>query len=206
MSAISTNAYAEMIPVPRIALRFPVELPVPDGFVVDRVETWPRTEGELEYVGGRLLYMPPSADRQQDTSADVVTVLGTWRKQHPGFTVAGNEAGMILGGEARGADAAVWRKEDVGAHQGRYRPVPPILAVEVQGELEDEATLRAKAAWYLDRGVELVWLLFPSQRRIVVITRVAGRNFALGERLPEHPSLPGLTPTVDELFDQIIGG
>lgn len=187
-------------------MRFPLELPIPDGFAADRPETWPLVEGQLELLGGKLYYMPPSADRQQDTSADVVTVLGTWRKAHREFVVAGNEAGMILGQEARGADAAVWRRADLGPHEGKYRRVAPVLAVEVQGELEDEQALRAKAAWYLAHGVAIVWLVLPSDRRVVVIRPDGERSLSTGERLPADPALPGLEPEVAELFEQLAGG
>src|SRR5438270_12659570 len=114
----------EMVPVPRSAVRFPLEVPLRSGFVAERPDTWPLVDGQLELVGGKLLYMPPCADRQQDTTADVITVLGIWRKAHPEFVVAGNEAGMLLGGDARGADAAVWRRDAVGTYEGKYRRVP----------------------------------------------------------------------------------
>jgi Uma2 family endonuclease len=162
-------------------------------------------DGTLEFYDGKLYYMPPSADRQQDTSADVVTTLGVWRKTHRDFVVAGNEAGMLLDGESRGADAAVWRRADLGPRRGKFRPVPPVLAVEVKGELEDEETLRAKAHWYLSHGVEVVWLLFPEERRVIVLT--AGQEHLVGPsgRLPPHPSLPGLEPLLEELFEQLEG-
>jgi hypothetical protein len=118
---MSARALDELVLVPRSAVRFPLELPLPEGFRADEPDTWPATEGQLELVGGRLYYLPPSADRQQDTTADVVTVLGLWRREHGEFAVGGNEAGMMLGGEARGADAAVWRKAALGPHRGRYR-------------------------------------------------------------------------------------
>ena len=101
--------YEETIPVPR-AIRFPVELIPPEGFDPERLETWPKVEGRLEYVNGRLLYMPPCGDMQQDTVADVVGVLLQWVRAHPGFVVSTNEAGMLLHGGARGADAAIWRR------------------------------------------------------------------------------------------------
>src|SRR5439155_7582318 len=90
-------------------------------------------------------------------------------RTHRDFVVASNEAGMILGGETRGADVAVWRRSEVGDYVGRYRRVPPVLAVEVQGEMEDEEMLRAKARWYLAHGVVVVWLLFPAERRVLVV-------------------------------------
>jgi Uma2 family endonuclease len=203
---MATPTYGELVPVPRGAIRLPLELAPPEGFVVDRPETWPLVDGQLEFFGGKLYYMPPSADRQQDTSADVVTVLGTWRKTHRAFVVAGNEAGMILDGEARGADAAVWRKTDAGRREGKYRRTAPVLAVEVQGELEDEAALRSKADWYLAHGVEVVWLLHPVPRHAIVLMLGAEVVRKAGERMPTHPSLPGLEPAVDELFEQVSEG
>jgi len=193
----------ELVPVPRSAVRFPLELPLPAGFAPDMPDTWPLVEGQLEFVGGKLFYMPPCADRQQDTTADVTATLVSWRKQHRDFAVGTNEAGIILGGDTRGADAAVWRRSDLGAHEGTFRRVPPILAVEVKGEFEEEEALRTKARWYLAHGVEVVWLLFPRSLRVVVVGADSELSFERGQRLPEHPSLPELHPMVDELFEQI---
>ena len=194
--------YQETIPVPR-ATRFPVELVPPDGFDPERVETWPKVDGRLEYVNGRLLYMPPCGDLQQDTVADVVGALLTWARTHAGFVVSTNEAGILLQGSARGADAAIWRRETLGPYEGKFRRVPPLLAVEVAGEDEDEAALHDKARWYLDAGVAVVWIVLPEQREVVVITRAEERRCRLGETLAPHPALPGLTPRVDEFFIQI---
>ena len=147
--------------------------------------------------------MPPCGDLQQDTVADVVGALLAWARTHPGFVVATNEAGILLQGSARGADAAIWRRETLGPYEGKFRRVPPLLAVEVAGEDEDEAALHDKARWYLDAGVAIVWIVLPEQRVVVVITRAEERRHRLGETLAPHPALPGLTPRVDEFFIQI---
>src|SRR5205823_6092590 len=76
----------ETIQVPA-SVRFPVEITPPDGFDPARLETWPRVEGRLEWVEGRLLYMPPCGKMQQHTVADLVTTLGIWVRSHPGFVV-----------------------------------------------------------------------------------------------------------------------
>src|SRR5436190_17399465 len=67
----------ETFPVPG-SVRFPVELTPPDGFDPARLETWPRVAGRLEWVAGRLLYMPPCEERQSWTVADLVFTLGHW--------------------------------------------------------------------------------------------------------------------------------
>jgi len=147
--------------------------------------------------------MPPCGDWQQDTVTDVVITLGACVRAHEGFVLGTNEAGMYLAGSARAADAAIWRRADTGAHRGDLRRVPPVLAVEVAGDDDDEPALHEKAEWYLDHGVTLVWLVLPAPRAVVVVTSAGPVRLARGERLPEHPELPGLAPSVAELFHQI---
>jgi len=192
----------ETIAVPG-TVRFPVELTPPDGFDPARLETWPRVEGRLEWVGGRLLYMPPCGDRQQYTVADVVVTLGNWVRSHPQFAVGTNEAGMHLGDDSRAADAAIWRRTKEDAYEGGFQVRPPLLAVEVGGRDERKPQLREKAQWYLGVGVPIVWLVFPAEREVVVVTSDGERGFGAGERLPADPRLPGLAPLTDELFVQI---
>jgi len=192
----------ETIPVPA-TVKFPVELMPPPGFDPPRLETWPRVEGRLEWVEGRLFYMPPCGDRQQDTVADVVITLGNWVRSHPEFVVGTNEAGMFLGEDGRGADAAIWRRADVGPYQGGFRRVQPLLAVEVAGRYERERQLREKARWYLEAGVPVVWIVLPKKREVLIVTAAGDTRHRRGERLPGDPRLPGLAPMVDELFVQV---
>jgi Uma2 family endonuclease len=147
--------------------------------------------------------MPPCGDRQQDVTMSAAYVLMEWSRAHPKFVVGGNEAGMILGGETRAADVAVWRKADVGPHTGGYRRTAPVLAVEVAGQDEGLDELRAKARWYLDHGVLLVWIVLPESREVVVVTAPAEARHVMGERLPAHPALPGLEPAVAAFFTQL---
>ncbi len=201
--SVTVHVDMDEVTLPRPMVRFPVELRVPPGFRVDDPSTYPPVEGRLEYVQGRLWYMPPTGDIQQDVVPDVIHVLRTWSDAHPEFIVAGNEAGMILGGEARGADAAVWRRADVAQRTGRYRRVPPVLAVEVAGLDDDEARLRDKADWYLRNGVEVVWLVLPESREVVVVTPAGESRHGAEATLPPHASLPDLAPAVRRLFEQI---
>jgi Uma2 family endonuclease len=166
--------------------------------------TWPDAEGRLEFVGGQLLHLPPCADIQQDVAVDVVHLLRTWSEGHPGFVVGGNEAGMKLGSDIRAADAAVWLRSAVGPSVGRLRHSPPLLAVEVAGQDEDESVLREKAAWYLRQGVLVVWLVLPESREVVAI-RADGSEarHGSGERLPAEQQLPELTPDVSRFFAQL---
>jgi Uma2 family endonuclease len=182
---------------------FPVQVRTPPGFVPDDLSTWPRYPGRFEFEGGRLLYMPPCGDTQQDVSADVIFLLRSWSQEHGGFIVGGNEAGMALGRDKRAADAAVWVGGDLGPRTGGFRRVAPALAVEVAGQHDGEAYLREKARWYLERGVTIVWLVLPETREVVVLTGEQEVRYRVGETLAPHEALPGLAPAIADFFRQL---
>jgi len=196
------DLYVENISIPR-AVRFPVELRPPFGFDPARPSTWPQVAGRLEYVDGRLWYMPPCGDNQQDTVTDIVITLGGWVRAHPDFILGTNEAGMILGGEVRAADAAVWRRADVRPATGGFRRVPPLLAVEVAGYDDPEDLLRDKARWYFAHGVATVWIVLPESREVVVLGPAGESRHGGEDTLPEPAGLGGLTPKASELFLQL---
>lgn len=110
---------------------------------------------------------------------------------------------MRLGGDTRAADAAVWRRADLGRYQGGLRRAPPVLAVEVAGRDEPEARLADKAAWYLAMGAHVVWVVLPESREVVVWTRDGDQRLTAAETLPELPALPELRPVAGELFVQL---
>ena len=186
------------------SVRFPVELEPPPGFDPADLDTWPRVEGSLEWVAGRLLYMPPCARSQRVTVVEVAYVLAGWRRRHPEFEVGSNEAGMQLGEDIRGADAAVWQRAALDLKDPGVARVPPILAVEVCGGRETERTVREKARWYFDRGVKVVWIVLPKTREAVVLTFDGGeQRLGATDCIPPHAALPGLTPRVAEFFVQL---
>ena len=184
-------------------VKLPVELRTPKGFDPDRVETWPRVEGRMEYVGGRLLYMPPCGEVQSSLTARVVGVLMPWARVHQSFWVGTNEAGVALGGDRRGADAAVYRRRPGQQLSDGFAREAPALAVEVEGKYEGSAVLRRKARWYLEHGTEVVWLVLQKAHEIVVVTRDGEARYGKGETIPEHPALPGLVVSVDEIYEDL---
>ena len=197
-----SDSQGAFLHLPWQAVRFPLEWQAPEGFHADDLSTWPRVEGRLEYVSGRLRYMPPCGGIQQEVATDVTRLLADWADSHLEFAVGSNEAGMLLGGEVRGADAAVWRRGEAGTASG-LRRVPPVLAVEVAGQDEEENALREKAGWYLAAGVCAVWLVLPETREVIVVTAGRESRHPRGERLPARPELPGLEPEVAAFFRQL---
>ena len=195
--------YCEPVPVPRGGVRFPLELTPPEAFRADEPATWPAVAGRLEFIAGRLWLMPPCGDEQQDVAASLVGLLEPWSVAHPEFVVGANEAGMILGGEVRAADAAVWRRDHAGPRTGGYRRSAPILAVEVAGRDEGEAELLPKARWYLEHGVAVVWIVLPLAREVIVVDGAGQTRLGTDDAIEVRDELPGLTSPVARLFRQL---
>jgi Uma2 family endonuclease len=195
----------ETLEVPA-SVRFPVELTPPEGFDSARIETWPRVVGRLEWVAGRLLYMPPCGARQAVTVADVVGTLWNWARAHPEFVVGTNEPGLHLEGDTRASDASIWRRSEIGRPTSGFSRSAPVLAVEVAGRDERERQLREKAGWYLRAGAGVVWIVLPEQREVIVVGGAGESRHRVGEQLPADPRLPELTPAVADLFVQVSRG
>lgn len=190
----------EMVAVPRGSVKLPLVIPTPPGFVVDDLDTWPKFPGRLEFVNGRLEFMPPCGVAQNNVAPVIGAALVSWCDSHPDFRAGGNEAGMKLGEDVRGADAAIFRKAGSPATHAFYR-VPPVLAVEVMGRDDTLALLQEKAVWYLAHGVETVWIVDPDKREAHVVT--ASSTVMVTDVMPEPASLPGLTPRVESFFRQL---
>jgi Uma2 family endonuclease len=182
------------------SVRLPIELAPPPGFDPARPETWPQVEGRLEWVGGRLLWMPPCGVRQSARVWDVIGAVDRWLRRHPEFVGGTNEGGLLLEGDVRAPDLAVFHARDVDQSSPGYARVAPVLAVEVSGEREDEPSLREKARWYLAKGSEVVWLVLAESTEVLVLTSAGEQRCALHDVLPGHPSLPGLAPRVGDFF------
>ena len=114
--------------------------------------------------------------------------------------VGGNEAGMLLGGEVRGADASIWLAAPRPA-QGGFARSAPILAVAIVGDDEPVDALFAKASWYLAHAVEVVWIVAPPTRSVHVVD--ARGKTETTDRIPARASLPGLEPAVADFFRQL---
>lgn len=130
--------------------------------------------------------------------------LYLYLKQHP-------EINAHLGPEVRYRpveDAANDRIPDVSLQLSDQPPVRrgavpgmPDLAVEIKSPDDTYLALRDKAAYYLQHGCRLVWLVYPEKRLIEVYT--PGHDVELllpGETLSGGAVLPGLTLAVAVVF------
>lgn len=140
----------------------------------------------------------------------ITATLVNWlRKQpQPRGRVYCGEAGVRLQCPVEttvGVDAAYAPPEVVAAQSDDETTMLdgiPTLVVEILSPNDAQKDIEQKLDEYLGAGVPLVWIV-NTHRRSVTIYRPDG-SLALyteGDRLPEHPSMPGFAPTVTELFE-----
>ena len=74
------------------------------------------------------------------------------------------------------------------------------LSAEIVSPTDLAEDVIAKAQEYLQSGGEEVWLLFPENRWIIVITQETRQIFISGEVVSTKKVLPGFSIAVDELL------
>ena len=86
-----------------------------------------------------------------------------------------------------------------------YPPIMPDLAIEMQSHLDSDDWLRRKARLFLERGTEIVWLIYPDSKEAEVCALDAAGDMtrevigADGE-LSGADVLPGFTLPLSRLF------
>ncbi len=164
-------------------------------------------EGTFELVRGEIVKMPPPMPEHGRVCVNVGFVLESHgRRSGLGYTLSNDSAVLIERGPdtVRGADVcfyshARWPRSEVGRI---LPPVPPDLVVEVASPSNRPGTLFSKIGEYLDAGVLLVWVVYPSSRRVAVYRpdQEDATFFNEGDFLENFPELPGFQCAVADLF------
>lgn len=79
-------------------------------------------------------------------------------------------------------------------------PYIPDLAVEVQDEDQNDKYMADKAAYYLANGSWMVWLVYPQQRIVEVITKDERNLLTVEGNVTGGDVLPGFSFPIRELF------
>jgi Uma2 family endonuclease len=83
-------------------------------------------------------------------------------------------------------------------------PYMPELAVEIQSPDDSQSKMERKKDAYLARGTKIVWLIYPTARRVDVFKPgEAKRELREGDTLTGDDLLPGLEIKVSDLFKRL---
>ncbi|MEM9193163.1 MAG: Uma2 family endonuclease [Myxococcota bacterium] len=161
--------------------------------------------GELD--GGEWVQMTRNTWLHGKILINVGFVLKRYTHEHPEWSVSGGDPGTKLGQNPdilRGPDVGVVRRErePSGKGQAGWLEGAPDLAVEVSGDQQSASDLARKALEYLGAGAQMVWVIDPEPKRVMVYTPPSNIQ-VLGEddTLDATDVLPGFSCRVGELFD-----
>lgn len=144
-----------------------------------------------------------------DVMSGITTALKNWSRTRPkpwGRVLSG-EAGIILPtspDDSVGLDVG-YIAPDVAIRQNDATTLlfgVPTLCVEILSPNDTVEQIDEKTDLYLKAGVPIVWIVNPYDQT-VVIHRPDGEPdlYNITRRIPEHPAMPGFSPTVAELFE-----
>jgi Uma2 family endonuclease len=160
-----------------------------------------------ELVDGRVVPTMPTGDEHGDVEAELLTRLRVYSKETQRGRAVGGEVGIYIRRNpdtVRAADVIFISKErDLRPRAKGYFEIVPELAVEVLSPDDRMSRLREKLRDYFSAGVQVVWVVDPALRRVLVhrsLTDVTVLNDR--EILTDEELLPGFSVAVAELFPE----
>jgi Uma2 family endonuclease len=163
----------------------------------------------LELVEGVICEMSPAGGEHGEVAMEIGSLIRNFVKAHNLGRVTAAETGTIIAQAPDGKNTV--RGPDVGfisrerAPQplaDKFVPIVPDLAVEVVSPWDRADDIEAKVQDYLLHGVQLVWVVYPSSKTIIMHTTETIRRLNAADTLDGGTVLPGFTVTVGEIFPQ----
>jgi len=153
----------------------------------------------FELIDGRIVFK--MADTIHSNSQDVLHgELYLYFKQNP-IGKALPELNLRLWPEShhnlRTPDIAVFLNENLRGME-KYATQAPDLAIEIASDDDKVSAVFAKARLYLEKGSRMVWIVFPSEKRAMIMTPTEWRWESDVLTCPEI--LPGFSVEVAALF------
>jgi Uma2 family endonuclease len=156
-----------------------------------------------ELIHGEIVEKLPTQEHAK-IAGIIIGEFYIYLKQHP-------EIAAHMGPEARFSpidDELNDRLPDVSLHLTNQPPVTagavggmPTLAVEIKSPKDSNKLMHEKAAFYLENGCQLVWLVYPDKKIVEVFQ--ADKDFVhlvSGDTLTGGAVLPGFALPVATLF------
>ena len=171
---------------------------------VEEFEQLPDDGCKQELVNGIVVSIPPPKRRHGRLQARLTIHLGSYVAEHHAGEVD-NESGFIVRrapDTVRGPDILFFQRErPEGSDPTKYEALAPDLVAEVASEHDTAADLHAKVLDYLQAGVRLVWVVYPTTQTVMEYQPHAdARLYQPGDTLSGAPVLPDFTLPLSELF------
>jgi Uma2 family endonuclease len=158
----------------------------------------------LELVRGHVVREPPAGFDHGGIAALIVAALVKFVQVRKLGRVLTADSGFILSEKpptVRAPDVAFVRADRLDFDTRRFAPFAPDLAVEILSPSNTVSEVHDKVLDYLDAGTDLVWVVDPDSRTVMVYrSRSEIRLLRAGEEIDGADVLPGFRCRVAELF------
>lgn len=166
-------------------------------------------ERRLELVEGEIVEMTRSGGEHGEVAGNLFGIQWNYVHEHRLGRLSAAETGYILwkNPEPNGRDTV--RAPDVGFVRmerapepfgERFIPFAPDLAVEVVSPGDAAAEIEFKVSQYLRYGVQVVWVVYPATRAIMVHRRDCIQRLTEEDTLNGEETLPGFQVKVSAVF------
>jgi len=181
----------------------------------DDLLSMPDDAWQYEIVEGRLVRMPGSGIKASWIATNLIVALGSFVKRHVLGIVTGADGTYDLTRPGDATDTALI--PDVAfvkagrlpamntPEAAKYAKLAPDLAAEVVSPSQSHREMNAKAQLYLERGVRLVWVIWPDAQAVDVwrpaslVAPVA--TLGLNDALDGLDVVPGFAMPIADLFN-----
>ena len=163
-------------------------------------------DGKRELIFGEVLELTPPGARHGFIQAEIAYLLKDHGHRTGSREFVTTEAGYQLTtgpDTVRAPDVAVVTAAHHADHEGEigYLPFAPDLAVEVVSPSDSFADVETKARMWLDHGAQVVWVVEPDSRRVLIYEPGRDRrNLSEDDALEAPKILPGFSVLVSRLF------
>lgn len=166
-------------------------------------------ERRLELVEGEITEMTPSGGEHGEVAGNLFGILWNYVQEHRLGRLSAAETGYVLWKNpdpdgrdtVRAPDVGFVRMERAPEPFGeRFVPFAPDLAVEVVSPGDAAAEIEFKVSQYLHYGVQMVWVVYPATRAVMVHRRDRIQRLTEEETLDGEAVLPGFQVRVGEIF------
>jgi len=161
--------------------------------------------GRCELLRGELQMMSPAGGGHGKVAAKIAFYLQKWAFENGG-EVYGAETGFVLDRNpdtVRAPNAAWIGPERVAqADTMKFIPIPPDALAEVLSPNDKAEQVAAKVQWWLDHGVQVVWVADPANRCVTVhLPGGDAHIYRDSDTIEGGNVMPGLSVAVTRLFD-----
>lgn len=172
----------------------------------DDLMKMPKDGWRYELIEGVLHRMAPGGMEHSGIGVNLLVPLGGFVRERRLGRIYGPDTGYFFQRHpdtVRAPDVTFVRAERLpGPNDLRgYSPVVPDLAVEIKSPNDTMAEIAERITFFLERGVSLVWAIYPRTRTVVV--HRAGRDpltLSEGDTLDGEDVVPDFRLPVAELF------